>query len=31
MSPEQQSSYTKLKINGRRINKILDEIVRLKN
>jgi hypothetical protein len=31
MSPEQQSSYTKLKINGKRIDKILDEIVKLKN
>lgn len=31
MSPEQQSSYSKLKINGKRIDKILGEIDKLKN
>lgn len=31
MLPEQESSYHKLKINGKKIDKILDEIVKLKD
>lgn len=31
MSPEQQNSYAKLKLNGKKIDKILNQIIKLKD